>query len=69
MNTENKQPTDEQIAAIGNFAQRHGRYWKRALNECWMTGLYHGDTSAHLLQQVRNQFGPTWLMKFKLVKG
>ncbi len=66
------QPTDEQMAAIERFAKLNGRKSKTVLWSEWMNGSYHhviaqkGDDA--LLQQVRNQFGPTWLEKFRLPK-
>jgi hypothetical protein len=60
------QPNQEQLAAIISFAQDNGRNWKAELNHSWMNANYAGRTDGHLLQQVRNQFGPSWLVKFKL---
>jgi len=45
------------------------RTWKSQLNDAWMTGNYVGFVGSHLLQQVRNQFGPEWLVKFNLKKA
>lgn len=59
------EPTQEQLAAIRQFARSMGRTWKAELREAWMSGNYpDGDTA--LLQQIRNSFGPAWLVKFKL---
>jgi hypothetical protein len=55
------QPTPEQLAAIVAYAKAHGRHWKRDLNDAWMRAAEPG-----LLQQMRNQFGPSWLVSFKL---
>ena len=55
--------TAEQLAALRDYADSHGRTWKAQLNFEWMTGTARGT-----LQQIRNQFGPTWLMRFKLPK-
>jgi hypothetical protein len=63
-------PSPEQLAAIRRFAERHGRTWKSALNAAWMRVAYDftaresGDDA--LLQQVRNNFGPSWLHTFQL---
>lgn len=57
----------EQLAALRAFANDNGRSWKRELNHAWSTGDWsqdHGD-NAGLLQQIRNTFGPSWLVKFK----
>lgn len=56
----------DQLAALRAFATDNGRSWKRVLNDAWMTGNWsqdHGD-NAGLLQQIRNTFGPSWLVRF-----
>lgn len=50
--------TEEQAAALEAFAAQHGADWRRKLNDGWLRAAYPGP-----LQQVRNQFGPTWLAK------
>ncbi len=52
-------PTEEQIEALRAYAKEHGRTWKADLNHDWMTGQAFGA-----LQQIRNQFGPSWLVRF-----
>ena len=60
--TEKSTPNQEQLAAVFAFAQKEGRTWKSALTTCWMKASYPRHQSiSHLLQQVRNQFGPAWL--------
>jgi hypothetical protein len=68
-----KTPNIDQLAAIIRFADAHGRNWKSKLSDCWLIGYYpamaiidcdNGDDA--LLQQVRNQFGPSWLKSFRL---
>lgn len=61
------EPTEEQIAALRQYAAENGRNWKSALNADWMraSAKINGEHSA-LLQQIRNEFGPSWLVKFKL---
>jgi len=56
----------EQIAALRTFAQDNGRNWKSDLNHAWSTGDWSHDyaDNAGLLQQIRNTFGPSWLVKF-----
>lgn len=68
MNHENnqKEPSCEQINALRKWAEKHGRNWKSALREAWMTGNYGLFDDAGYLQQIRNQFGPIWLVKFRL---
>ena len=60
-------PTPEQLAALQEFAEMYGRCWKSQLQTAWQLGYTRRE--AHLkphLQQIRNQFGPEWLSKFKL---
>jgi len=58
-----KAPTLEQLRAIREYAETHGRMWKAHLRSEWETGQ-----TEPLLQQVRNQLGPGWLNKFSLNK-
>lgn len=62
------QLTPEQLDALITFAKRNGRKWKSELNYCWMTGNYHAidRNISGYLHQVRNQFGPSWLVNFRL---
>ena len=62
-----KRPTPEQMVALTEFAERYGRTWKSQLNKMWMDGYSRVEQQTgktHLLQQVRNTFGPSWLKKF-----
>ena len=64
-------PNTEQLEALQQFAHRNGRTWKSVLRQAWMTGQYPVDCDCYdsnLLQQVRNAFGPSWLMRFHLPK-
>ena len=57
----------EQFAALRAFADANGIRWKSKLNDAWMTGRYRdypGTDCYCYLQQVRNVFGPSWLVKF-----
>jgi hypothetical protein len=51
--------TPEQLAALRAYAGEFGRSWKAKLNRDWMSGQSCGP-----LQHVRNQFGPSWLVRF-----
>lgn len=62
------QPNREQLAAIAAWAKQYGRNWKEPLRYAWMDGNYHGFADSHLLQQVRNQCGPSWLIGYTLPK-
>ena len=57
----NQGPSQEQVDALREYAAENGRAWKSKLNHEWMTGQQSG-----ILQQIRNQFGPSWLIRFKL---
>jgi hypothetical protein len=63
----NTQPTAVQIEALKQFAAANGRTWKFELNYLWMNGAYNyavlGGADSACLQQIRNQFGPSWLLK------
>lgn len=63
-------PNADQIQALKQFAAANGRNWKSELNNLWMNGAYRyavmGGADAGLLQQVRNEFGPSWLVRFSL---
>lgn len=59
--------TDEQKEAIEACKALHGRTWKSKLRQMWMYGNYDDfgmDPHSRGLQQVRNQFGPTWLINY-----
>lgn len=59
--------TREQYEALLTFAQENGKRWKALLNVAWSTGRYDdykGTDQYGLLQQIRNTFGPSWLVKF-----
>lgn len=63
-----REPTQEQLDALEEFAARYGRCWREELRACWSNGRYpYGlsqDCSAYL-QQVRNRLGPAWLTNFR----
>lgn len=59
-------PRTEQLIALAAFATANGRTWKSALRHCWETGDYNGFEASNFLQQLRNEFGPTWLVNHKL---
>lgn len=54
-------PNRAQLKALLDFARENGRGWKAKLDEVWMKA-----SGGPLLQQVRNQFGPSWLVAVKL---
>lgn len=58
--------TPEQAARIKLFAESYGEEWKDELLGFWLTGKDAQLKDGHLLRQVRNQFGPRWLMAVDL---
>lgn len=57
----------DQLAALKTFADANGRTWKDKLRTAWSNGRYrdyNGTDNYGYLQQVRNTFGPGWLIKF-----
>ena len=56
---------ESQQRAIAAAQQHWGRTWKRKLNEAWATAKYPAALKLHQaeLQQIRNQFGPSWLAR------
>lgn len=58
----------DQLTALELFAERHGRCWKERLRYCWETGNWGGTVRVAELQQVRNTFGPSWLVRFSFTK-
>ena len=60
--------TEAQMRAVVNFADQKGRGWRDQLMRCWERASYPGidpDDGA-ALQQVRNQFGPEWLVNVQI---
>lgn len=66
MADESNDLSDKQRAAVVAFRDANGRDWKEKLGALWMNGNYSRRgidmDQAALLQQVRNQFGPEWLV-------
>lgn len=62
-------PSTDQLNALKMFAEANGRTWKSELRRLWANGAYNyavlGGADPALLQQVRNSFGPSWLVRFK----
>jgi hypothetical protein len=56
----------EQEKALVNFAAKYGRRWKSQLNYKWMSGHDCSEEGGNYLRQIRNEFGPAWLTKYRL---
>lgn len=52
----------EQAQALVAWAEKRGQHWKAHLIAHWSAG----SENNHLLRQVRNTLGPTWLSKTSL---
>ncbi len=55
----------EQRAALIAFRDKYGRTWKTELNDRWLNGKDASEPNGHLLRQIRNRQGPTWLNNLK----
>jgi hypothetical protein len=64
-----EQPNALQLAALESYAKAHGRTWKRQLWHAWASGRYWDGDASGALQTIRNQFGPSWLVRFRLPKA
>jgi hypothetical protein len=64
------EPNLEQINALHSYASKFGSIgeetWKTHLMDDWMTGRDDGRENGHLLRQMRNRGGPTWLNGYDL---
>ena len=64
-----QQPKDEQslsaeqIDALRAYRDQHGRRWKSRLLAEWLSAA--GGEGPEL-RQVRNTFGPSWLLNYRL---
>ncbi|MFC0199617.1 hypothetical protein [Paracoccus rhizosphaerae] len=64
-----QQPKDEQawnaeqIDALRAYCAQHGRRWKSRLLAEWLSST--GGEGPEL-RQVRNTFGPSWLLNYRL---
>lgn len=58
--------TDEQSEALAAFRERYSPNgddgWKQRLIDYWMNGRDAREPLGHALRQVRNSFGPSWLI-------
>ncbi len=58
--------TLEQDFALKSFARVHGRRWKSQLLAMWASGSDAIQPGGALLRQIRNNFGPRWLKKYRI---
>lgn len=59
--------TDSQYKALEAVRDHYGRLWRSRLRKSWETGKYTYLLQEYQseLQQIRNDFGPSWLTKFR----
>ena len=55
-------PTPQQVAALARWKAAKGKYWKSQLLDAWMKSGERVSGYGPELQQLRNAFGPCWLM-------
>jgi hypothetical protein len=64
--------TQHEMDMLQTFAAKYGREWKSYLLAAWAGESYRGKNMAGLdagtLRRIRNAFGPSWLVGFKLPK-
>jgi hypothetical protein len=58
--------TDEQRERLLKFKEQHGPHWKANLKDMWLRGTDASVPDGHLLRQIRNTYGPSWLTNLKL---
>jgi hypothetical protein len=63
----------DELQALSDFAAEYGREWKQYLLAAWLSyaykGRHMGGRDSGILRNIRNEFGPTWLLDvFKLPK-
>ena len=60
--------TPEQAERLRNFKAQYApqcRSWKQRLLDMWFLGFDTDEPNGHLLRQIRNQHGPSWLIALK----
>jgi hypothetical protein len=58
-----RRPSAEQTAALKAWKEANGRKWRSKLLDAWSRAGIGVSGYAPELQQLRNGFGPEWLMK------
>lgn len=58
-------PNPEQQCRLDEFKRRFGTAWKSKLGAMWADGRDADQPDGHLLRQLRNELGPSWLAKQK----
>lgn len=60
---------DQAIAVLKEVREKIGRNYKQPIRMAWMNGDYTGEGLEQWdsqLQQIRNVFGPTWLVNIRV---
>lgn len=61
-----RMPTHEQIGALNDWKNKHGRTWRADLDAAWMKAGEGVPGYNPLLHQLRIEFGPSWLASVKM---
>ena len=57
------EPRPDQLAALADYAHYYGGNWRANLLVDWRRAGSRWPGPYHLLQQLRNNHGPSWLAK------
>lgn len=63
------QTNEQAIEVLRQVKALLGRNYKTAIRNAWMNGNYAGECLnqwSSQLQQIRNTFGPSWLVKARV---
>lgn len=52
--------------ALSACRDHWGRRWKHELRQVWANGRYPSNLDSGILQSIRNSYGPSWLVGYKL---
>jgi len=61
-------PSDAQLAALKVWREERGRTWRTELLLAWERAGAGVLNYTPELQQLRNEFGPSWLAKYRVPK-
>lgn len=57
--------TGNQVVALAALIESTGRSWRNVLDYAWVNGRYPSGVDSAALQQIRNQHGPSLILKLK----
>lgn len=56
-------PNEDQLKALRDYKRSHGDNWIIHLNMDWASGADMQRPYGSLLRQIRNTFGPAWVIE------